>query len=240
MSETEIERVFRVQREARWSIAQRTAAERIDALRKLRAAIEARREDLAAAVHADFRKSAMEFELTEIFPVLEEIDHVVEHLEHWMEPRRAKTPLVMVGTRSFIRHEPLGVVLIISPWNYPFNLLFMPLVAAVAAGNCVVLKPSQKTAHVAEVAARLVRETFEEREVAIFTGGHEVSDALLALPFDHVLFTGSTEIGKKIMAAASRHLATVTLELGGKSPVLLDASADIAAAATRVSWGTWG
>jgi aldehyde dehydrogenase (NAD+) len=113
----------------------------------------------------------------------------------------------------------------------------MPLVAALAAGNCVVLKPSQKTAHVAEAAARLVRATFPEDEVAIFTGGHEVSDALLELPFDHVLFTGSTSVGKKIMASAAQHLATVTLELGGKSPVLVDRSADLEAAATRVLWG---
>ncbi len=236
-AETEARRVFELQTAKRWEVAARPAAARIATLRKLRAAIVERRDALAAAVHADFRKNAAEFELTEIFPVLEEIDFVIDHLADWMEPRRARTPVVMLGTRSTVRHEALGVVLIISPWNYPFNLLFMPLVAALAAGNCVVLKPSQKTSHVAQASLELIQATFSEDEVAILTGGHEVSDALLELPFDHVLFTGSTSIGKKIMASAAKHLATVTLELGGKSAVIVDRTADIEAAATRVLWG---
>lgn len=234
---SEVARVFAAQTNKRWQLATSDVDERIARLRRLRAAIVERREALSAAVHADFRKSAAEFELTEIFPVLEEIDHVIEHLGDWMEPERVKTPLVMTGTRSVIRYEPRGVVLIISPWNYPFNLLFMPLIPAIAAGNAVMLKPSQKTSHLSEAAAALIRATFPEDEVAIFTGGHEVSDALLELPFDHVLFTGSTRIGQKIMRSAADHLSTVTLELGGKSPVILDASADVEAAATRVMWG---
>ena len=234
---SEIRRVFEAQQARRWAVAQTSAEERVAKLRALRAAILERREALSAAVHADFRKSAAELELTELYPVLEEIEHVISHLHDWMEPERAATPLVLAGTRSVIRHEPRGVVLVMSPWNYPFNLLFMPAIAAIAAGNCVILKPSNKTAHLADEAAKLIRATFREDEVAIFTGGHDVSDVLLELPFDHIVFTGSTSIGKKVMAAASAHLATVTLELGGKSPVIVDASADLEEAARRVMWG---
>lgn len=233
----EIRRVFEAQQARRWTIAQTSAGQRIEQLRKLEKAIVARRGVLAAAVHRDFRKSAAEFELTEIHPVLEEITHTIAHLAEWMDPESVSTPVTLVGTTSAIRYEPRGVVLIVSPWNYPFNLLFGPLVGAISAGTAVVLKPSSKTANVAEVMARLIRDTFREDEIAIFTGSHEVADALLEMPFDHVLFTGSPNVGRKVMKAASAHLATVTLELGGKSPVIVDRSADLEAAATRVMWG---
>ncbi len=232
-----IHRVFDAQKANRWKMASTSAEERVEKLRAFKTAVLKHRDDLCAAIHADFRKNAAEFELTEIFPVLEEVNHTIEHLADWMAPERAKTPLVLAGTRSVIRREPLGQVLILSPWNYPFNLLMMPMVGAVAAGNCVMLKPSQKTANVAEVSARIVRDSFPENEVALFTGDHAVADELLSLPFDHIFFTGSTQIGKKVMAAASERLATVTLELGGKSPAIVDASADVEAAATRVVWG---
>jgi aldehyde dehydrogenase (NAD+) len=233
----EIRRVFEAQKAKRWKIAQTSAEERVEKLRRLKAAVLAHRDDLCTAVHADFRKNAAEFELTEIFPVLEELNHAIEHVADWMAPERAKTPLVLAGTKSAIHYEPRGQVLILSPWNYPFNLLFTPLVGAIAAGNCVVLKPSQKTSHVAEACKRTIQQAFSEDEVAIFLGDHRVADELLALPFDHVFFTGSTNIGKKVMECAAKHLATVTLELGGKSPAIVDASADLDAAATRVVWG---
>jgi len=234
---SDIERVFRLQSENRWTVAKSTAEERILKLEALRAAILERREVLAAAVHRDFRKNVAEFELTELYPVLEEIEHVSQRLAQWMKPEAVETPLVLAGTTSTIRHEARGLVLVLAPWNYPFNLSMMPLISAIAAGNCVILKPSSKTAHLAEAALNLVRATFREEEVAIFTGGHEVADALLALPFDHVVFTGSAAVGKKVMAAASQHLATVTLELGGKSPAIIDASANLDAAARWVIWG---
>jgi aldehyde dehydrogenase (NAD+) len=233
----EVLRVFQAQKARRWTVAATSAAERIDKLKALKRAIVERREALAAAVHADFRKTAPEFEITEIHPVLEEIDHAIRHLREWMSPEDAKTPLLLVGTTSAVRYEPKGVVLIISPWNYPFNLLVTPLISAIAAGNCAIVRPSSKTPHLSAEVAALLRATFREDEVAIFTGGHEVSDRLLELPFDHFFFTGSTEIGKKVMAAAARQLATVTLELGGKSPTFVDTSADIDAAARRIAWG---
>lgn len=233
----DVNRVFELQQARRWTVAATTAEQRIAKLRSLREAIILRRNDIAKAAYKDFRKSVTEVELTEVHPVLEEINHTISHIESWMAPTRVATPLTLAGTTSMIRYEPRGVVLIISPWNYPFNLLFAPLSAAIAAGNCIVVKPSSKTSHVSEVSAELIRSVFREDEVAIFTGGHHIADQLLELPFDHVLFTGSTSIGKKIMKACSETLASVTLELGGKSPVLIDESADLDAAARRVMWG---
>jgi aldehyde dehydrogenase (NAD+) len=229
--------VFEAQRAHRWTMARTTAAERIARLKKLKAAITARREALAAAVYADFRKPQAEVELTEVRSVIEELNHTVKHLKSWMKPTRVGTPIMLAGTKSMVRYEPKGVVLIIAPWNYPFALTINPLIAAVAAGNCVVLKPSEKTPHVAAFMESLVREVFEEREVALVRGGAALGDALLELPFDHFFYTGGPRIGQKVMAAAARHMASVTLELGGKSPVIIDASADVKAAAERVMWG---
>jgi aldehyde dehydrogenase (NAD+) len=234
---TRVRAVFEAQRAHRWTMARTTAAERIARLKKLKAAIVARREALAEALYADFRKPPAEVELTEVRSVIEELNHTVKHLKSWMKPTRVGTPLLLAGTRSVVRYEPRGVVLIIAPWNYPFALTINPLIAAVAAGNCVVLKPSEKTPHVAAFLESLVREVFEEREVALLRGGAALGDALLEQPFDHFFFTGNPRIGQKVMAAASRHLASVTLELGGKSPVIIDASADVKAAAERVMWG---
>jgi aldehyde dehydrogenase (NAD+) len=234
---TRVRAVFEAQRAQRWTMARTTAAERIARLKKLKAAIIARREAVAAAIHADFRKPQAEVELTEVRAVMEELNHTVKHLKSWMKPTRVGTPLVMAGTKSVVRYEPKGVVLVMAPWNYPFALMINPLIAAVAAGNCVVLKPSEKTPHTAALLEALVRDVFDEREVALLRGGAALGDALLELPFDHFFFTGSPRIGQKVMAAAARHLAGVTLELGGKSPVIVDASADVKAAAERVMWG---
>jgi aldehyde dehydrogenase (NAD+) len=234
---TRVRSVFEAQRAHRWTMARTTAAERIARLKKLKAAILAGREALAAAAHADFRKPQAEVELTEVRSVIEELNHTLKHLKAWMKPTRVGTPVMLAGTRSVVRYEAKGVVLIIAPWNYPFALTINPLIAAVAAGNCVVLKPSEKTPHVAAFLEKLVREVFDEREVALLRGGAALGDALLELPFDHFFYTGGPRIGQKVMAAASRHLAGVTLELGGKSPVIIDASADVKAAAERVMWG---
>jgi aldehyde dehydrogenase (NAD+) len=232
-----IDEVFAAQRARRWDIAASDAEARIGRLLRLREAIVARRDRLAAAVHADFRKHAAEFELTELHPTLEEIDHAVAHLDEWMAPEVARTPLVLLGTRSEVRHEPRGVVLILAPWNYPFFLLLTPLIAAIAAGNVAILKPSHKTPHMAAELAELIAAVFPVDEVALFQGGGALGDRLLALPFDHIFFTGGAAVGRKVMAAAAKHLATVTLELGGKSPAIVDASADVEASARRIVWG---
>ncbi|MGA9520298.1 MAG: aldehyde dehydrogenase family protein [Myxococcaceae bacterium] len=230
-------RIFELQRKHRWEMARTTPAERVARLERLRKAVLQHRDELARAVHEDFRKHASEFDFTEIQPLLIELRHTMKHLAEWLAPRPVETPLVLAGTRSEVRYEPRGVVLILGPWNYPFNLVIAPLVSAIAAGNTAILRPSEKTPRVAEVVGRMIRSTFDEREVAIVGGGVSVAEALLDLPFDHFFFTGSTRIGKKVMVKAAEHLASVTLELGGKSPVIVDASADLKATAERVVWG---
>jgi aldehyde dehydrogenase (NAD+) len=221
----------------RWEQAQTSAKERIQRLERLKTNLLARREALAEALYADFRKPRAEAESTEVLPVLLELAHTVKHLKAWMKPRRMETPLLLTGTSSEVRYEAKGVVLVIAPWNYPFALAVAPLIAAVAAGNCVVLKPSEKTPHTAAFLEALVRDTFDPSEVTTVQGGPDVGEALLQMPFDHFFFTGGPRVGQKVMAAAARHLAGVTLELGGKSPVVVDASADVKVAAERVVWG---
>lgn len=229
--------VFDSQKAKRWKMAQSTASERIARLVALRNALWARREGFHQAIHADFGKNPAETDLTEIFPVLAEINHTVKHLKSWMKPTRAGRPWALLGTHSEVRYEAKGLVLVLSPWNYPVNLLLNPVVAAIAAGNCVIAKPSSKVPHTARFLKDFFSETFPEDEVALFEGDSQVADALLEFPFDHIFFTGSPRIGKVVMAAAAKHLASVTLELGGKSPVIVDPSADLRKVAERVCWG---
>lgn len=229
--------VFEAQKARRWAQAQTGPGERIARLERLKAAIVERRRSLCDAVHADFRKPATEVELTELHPTIAEIEHAIDHLEAWMDPQRVGTPLLLTGTRSEVHHEPLGLVLILAPWNYPIFLLLGPLVGAIAAGNCVVLKPSHRTRHTAAALSELLAAVFPRDEVAVLLGGGDLGDRLLELPFDHICFTGSQSVGRKVMTAAAKHLASVTLELGGKSPAIVDGTADITAAARRITWG---
>ncbi|WP_164017764.1 aldehyde dehydrogenase family protein [Pyxidicoccus trucidator] len=221
----------------RWEVARRGAKERLARLEKLKELIVARREALADALYADFRKPRAEVEATEVMPVLQELVHVQKHLKGWMKPRKVTTPLMLTGTSSHVQSEARGVVLVMAPWNYPFNLLVSPLVAAVAAGNTVLCKPSEKTPNTARFLAELLRDAFPSDEVAVVEGGPEVGEALLRLPFDHFFFTGGPRVGRRVMEAAAKHLAGVTLELGGKSPVVVDATADVETTAERVVWG---
>jgi aldehyde dehydrogenase (NAD+) len=230
-------RLFELQRGSRWRMAATTAAERIERLRRLRKAVIAHRQALYDGVWTDFHKHAAEFEITEVQLVLGEIAHAVRHLRRWMRPRRVPTTPLLAGTRSRVVHEPRGQVLILAPWNYPFQLLFSPLVAAIAAGNVCIVRPSEKVPATSAAMARIVADAFPEDEVGIVLGGVEAADALLGLPFDHIFFTGSTAVGRKVMHAAADHLASVTLELGGKSPAIVDRSADVAQAAERIVWG---
>jgi aldehyde dehydrogenase (NAD+) len=234
----EARRVFALQQAHRWTVANSTAEERSAKLARLKAAILAHRSAAHDAMWADFHKSSAEVEITEIAPALIDLDHARTHVEKWMQPAPAGRHWLLAGTRSEVRYGARGVVLVMAPWNYPFGLVITPLVAAVAAGNCAVLRPSEKVPRTAEVLARIVRQAFEEREVACITEpGIELAGALLTLPFDHVFFTGSTRTGRQVMAAAAEHLASVTLELGGKSPLIVDDTADAEAAGTRAAWG---
>nr|WP_258096775.1 aldehyde dehydrogenase family protein [Salinibacter sp. 10B] len=218
------------------AVQQTTAEQRKRKLQRLADALLARRDAFCDALHADFRKAPVEVDLTEIKTVTKEIEHTIAHLEDWMQPDRVGSPLLFTGTRSAIHYEPKGVVLILSPWNYPVNLTLGPLVGAIAAGNCAVLKPSEHTPNTAAVLQDLLHDLFEEREIRVLTGGPDVAQSLTRQPFDHIYFTGSPAIGRKVMKAAAEHLASVTLELGGKSPAIVDDTADLDRAAGRIVW----
>jgi aldehyde dehydrogenase (NAD+) len=231
--------LFARQRAHQAAVKRGTAADRVAKLRRLRDAIRGRERAIREALAQDFRKAPAESDLTEIVPVLVELRQAIAHLKSWMRPRRVATPLSMLGTRSAIHCEPKGVVLIIGPWNYPFQLVVAPLIAAVAAGNCVIVKPSELTGHTSRLLAELIGAVFAEDEVAVVEGGVPETTQLLALPFDHFFFTGSTRVGRIVAAAAARHLASTTLELGGKSPAIVDDSADLHTTARRLAWGKW-
>jgi aldehyde dehydrogenase (NAD+) len=229
--------LFEAQRAHQRQVARATAEERIEKLKRLRQAVLERREVLQAAVYKDFRKPAAEVDLTEITVTLSEIKHAIDHLKTWMAPQKVKAPVTLLGTQAEVRYEPKGVGLIISPWNYPITLALGPLVSAVAAGCCAVLKPSEFTPHTNAALHDLLAATFEASEVAVVEGDATAAQALLALPFDHIYFTGSPGVGKLVMKAAAEHLTSVTLELGGKSPAVVDASADVALTAQKIVQG---
>jgi aldehyde dehydrogenase (NAD+) len=233
----EAQRIFALQRRNRWVVAQTTAAERVTKLRALRDAIGRRRNEIAGAIQSDFGKHPTETELTEIQLTLTELKDAISNVRQWMRPRRVGTPLHMFGVRSEIRYEAKGVTLIMAAWNYPFALIVAPLIAAIAAGNCAILRPSEKVPHTNRVLSSIIQDVFHESEVAVVEGDLTTADALLALPFDHIFFTGSTRIGRRVMAAAAQTLASVTLELGGKCPAIVDETADVALAGERIAWG---
>jgi aldehyde dehydrogenase (NAD+) len=210
---------------------------RIAKLRKLEAAILANRDAIYRALAADLHKSEAEADLFDILPVISGIRHARRHLTSWMKPKRAAPTMSLFGTKARIRHEPRGVSLIISPWNYPISLLLGPLTSAIAAGCPAIVKPSEMSEGCSALMAMVLAKTFAPEEIAAFEGDAAVSTALLDLPFDHIFFTGSPAVGKVVMTAAAKHLASVTLELGGKSPVIVDESANIAKAAKSVVWG---
>src|SRR3989339_1427089 len=234
--EPKLLQIYNKQKQNSLKIAKTSADARIHKLKKIRTAILEKRTDIQRAIHADFQKHPLETDLTEIYPVLSEISHAIRHLKAWMKPKAVGTPLLLYGTKSEIRYEPKGVVLILSPWNYPFQLCLIPLMTALAAGNTVIIKPSSKVPRTATFLQKFVSELFEEDEVAVLTGDADVADALLELPFDHIFFTGSIPVGKSVMAAAAKHLTPVTLELGGKSPAIVDDTADLRKAAERLMW----
>jgi aldehyde dehydrogenase (NAD+) len=206
-------------------------------LQKLQNWLYAHRTDIQDALYADFRKPATETDLTEIWTSLVELKHTIKHLKQWMAPRRVGTSLALFGTRSWVQIEPKGVVLIISPWNYPFYLAVGPLISAIAAGNAVVIKPAEQTPATSALLQRLCEELFRPEEVLLLQGDKEVATELLKLPWDHIFFTGSPEVGKIVMRAAAQHLSGLTLELGGKNPAVVDATADLRDAAEKIVWG---
>jgi aldehyde dehydrogenase (NAD+) len=230
-----IQELFRKQQVKAQTLATEPVRNRRKRLEALRAQILFKRDAIQRALYDDFKKPAVETDATEIFPVLDEIKLALDHLNRWTTPRKVDAPLTMLGTRSWITYEPRGVCLIMAPWNYPFNLCMGPLVSALAAGNCVMLKPSEVTTHTSALIKSICDAVFTDDVVAVCEGGTDVAKHLLQLPFDHIFFTGSPEIGKLVMRAAAENLSSVTLELGGKSPVIITPSARLSDAASRIA-----
>lgn len=219
----------------RWRVS--TADERIGRIKRLRAAVLAKRDVFYEAFAKDYRKPIAEVDVTELMPVLDEMRHAIGRLKQWMKPQKVNATSLMLTTSAWIQYQPRGRVLIIAPWNYPLNLCFGPLVSALAAGNTAIIKPSEMMPNVSAVMAQIIREVFPAHEVALFEGGLPTAETLLSLPFDHIFFTGSPMVGKVVMAAAAKHLSSVTLELGGKSPTIVDESANLRVAAETLMWG---
>lgn len=211
-------------------------AEREAKLERMIDALGTYRNQIQEALHADFRRAPVEADLIDVKTVIDEARYAIDHLATWMQPTPVGTPTLYTGTHSSVHYEPKGVVLIMAPWNYPVNLTLGPLVGAIAAGNCAVLKPSEHAPHTAALIRDLVDEVYDPREITVVTGGPDVAEALTHQPFDHIYFTGNPAIGRRVMRAAADHLTSVTLELGGKSPAVVDAHADLEGAARRIAW----
>jgi aldehyde dehydrogenase (NAD+) len=234
---SEIHKIFEAQQKNHLKVGSTTVSERRAKLKKLHQTVEKYRPRIKEALYNDYRKHPSEVDLTEVYPITTEIKHARSELSNWMEDERVSTPIALLGSSSYIKYEAKGVVLIISPWNFPFNLTFGPLVSAIAAGNTVVIKPSEVTPHSSALMKELLAEVFDENEIAVLEGGKDTSTELLALPFNHIFFTGAPSIGKIVMQAAAKNLTSVTLELGGKSPTIVDETANIDMAARRIAWG---
>jgi len=223
----EIARVFALQSAHQWDVKATTAEQRKAKLQKLKSAVEAHADDIVAAVLQDTRKPEQEIRVTEVLNVTANIQRNIDNLDQWMTPTDV-IPSMNPDDKAKIVYEARGVCLILGPWNFPLGLTFGPLAAAIAAGNCCMVKLTDLCPATASIAKTIVEEVFDDNEVALFEGDVSVATNLLELPFSHIFFTGSTRVGKLVMAAAAKHLSSVTLELGGKSPVIIDEGADIA------------
>lgn len=212
---------------------------RISALKRLRGAIKAHEKDIADALYKDLRKSELESYMSETGMVLDEIKYELKHIRKWSRTKRVKTPIAQFISKSFVVPQPYGVVLIMAPWNYPVQLCLEPLVGAVAAGNTAIVKPSAYAAEVSRCLANIVEEVFPPEYVAVVEGGREQNTQLLEEKFDYIFFTGSETVGKIVMEKASRHLTPVSLELGGKSPVIVDRTANLEVSARRLAFGKY-
>lgn len=229
--------LFLKQKKNQYNIAQSTYKQRIKKLSALHHAIEfTYRVQIKEALYKDLKRPVVESDLVAIYLVIKEIKHVKANLHRWLKKQKVKTDIVLLGTKSWIKYEPKGVCLIISPWNYPINLALSPLVAAIAAGNTVIIKPSEIASHCSELMETIIKDLFKEEEVALVQGDVETAQNLLKLPFNHIFFTGSIPVGKIVMKVAAQHLTSVTLELGGKSPVIIDKSVDIKLTSKTVAW----
>lgn len=210
---------------------------RKEQLLKLRKAIFEYEDKILDSLLSDLNKSNYEAYMTEVGIVLDEIRYMLKHFKKWAKPKKVRTPLTQFPAKSKIYSEPYGVVLIMSPWNYPFQLSIAPLVGAIAAGNCALIKPSNYSPKTSEVIAEMIGKTFPEEYISVVLGGREANQDLLAQKFDYIFFTGGSTVGRVVMEAAAKHLTPVSLELGGKSPCIVDSTANVDLAAKRIVWG---
>ncbi len=233
----EIELAFSAQQIYRYTLRKFDESKRIATLKSLKQVIKKYESKIYEALQHDLRKSNFESAVTEVIFVYAELDHAIQNLGSWMKPKRIGKTMSNPLARNRIYYEPKGVCLIIAPWNYPFQLTISPLISAIAAGNCAMIKPSELSPATSKVIGGIVKEAFDKQEVVCFEGDADVSTMLLKLPFDHIFFTGSTKIGKVVMEAAAKNLSSVTLELGGKSPTIIDKEVNLQKAAEKIAWG---
>ena len=211
--------------------------ERKQKLKKVKKWVKANESHIIKVLYDDFKKSPEEVRIAEIKPVISEINDALKNLRDWAAPQRVRTPLYLLGSKSHIISQPKGLTLIIAPWNFPFNLTIGPLISAIAAGNCAVLKPSELTPNCEQLVLKMITELFSPEEITVIVGGVKETTQLLELAWDHIFFTGSPQVGKIVMKAASNHLTSVTLELGGKNPVIVDKTANLKDTAQKLIWG---
>ncbi|SDG04264.1 aldehyde dehydrogenase (NAD+) [Methanolobus vulcani] len=236
--ERDIQTIFKSQKENSSKVAQMSVKDRMERVMRIDNYLKSDKNlsSLYEALYNDLRKPEVEVIATEVGVVQTQISHLKKNLHKWDRDHRVPTPLPLLGTRSYIRYEPRGVVLILSPWNFPLNLSLVPLVYAIAAGNTVILKPSEISSHTSAYLKKMISELFRLDEVAVVEGDASVATRLLEMPFDHIFFTGSPRVGKIVMGKAAEHLSSVTLELGGKSPAIIDETANIPQIARRLAW----
>jgi aldehyde dehydrogenase (NAD+) len=232
----EMERVFNLQKKNQWKMKATTVKERIELLNKLVDSLERYRKEIDNAVHQDLGRPINSGVFpSEVDMILEEINYTVKHLEEWMTPEYHLSSNIP-GAQYYVKYEPRGVCLLFGAWNVPFVLLFSPLIPMIAAGNCVIAKPNELASASSQVIAQIIRDTFDESVVAVFEGGIDVAEALQQLKFDHVFLTGSPNVGRSVMGAAAKHLSSVTLELGGRNPLILDETADLKSIAQSIGF----
>ncbi len=237
IGEYEVKQMLQAHREYYATGETRKIDFRIGALKRFKTAIQKNEKEILDALYQDLGKNEFEAYTTEVGFILDSLNYFIKNIRRWAKPKRVRASIHQFPSRNYVCYEPYGTVLVIGPFNYPFQLLLEPLIGALAAGNCAVLKPSEATPTVSALVKRLVKETFDEKYVSVVEGQREVTGALIHGAFDYIFFTGSVAVGKIVMEAASKNLVPVTLELGGKSPTIVDKSAKLDIAAKRIIWG---
>lgn len=232
-----IQKILQKQRQYFESGATKDISFRLEKLKILKKAVLENKQDILSALYKDLKKPEFEGVSSEILTVAQELNCAIKKLPSFAKPKKVKTPMTHFPAESLIYSEPYGIVLIIGPWNYPFQLVIDPLIGAISAGNCAAIKPSEYAPNTSKIIAEIIGENFEEDFIAIFEGGQDISTALLKEKFDYIFFTGSPPVGKIVMRAAAENLTPVTLELGGKSPCIIDKNVNIEVAAKRIIWG---